>query len=166
VAEAWVYAKVDGAPALPYPSILAAFEVVAGITEGPLYTSVDRVRLEAPGTWPDSVTDEMITLAIADASRRMDAFLRTCYLTPFPDISDDPATPEVLETICRKLSVHQCLLWMGRLNASSGDEDDLQRTAMSELMYLVPALGKAPVIRLPNYTGPVSVYQGEIHASE
>ncbi|HUT54615.1 MAG TPA: phage protein Gp36 family protein [bacterium] len=165
-AEAWVYARAGGAAVQPYPSILAAFEVVAGAAQGPLYTSVDRVRLDGPGTWPESVTDEMITMAIADASRKMDAFLRTCYATPFPDIGDEPATPEILESICRKLALNQCMLWMGRVNATAEEVDNIRQDAMSELMYLVPALGRSPIIRLPGYTGPVSVYRGELGRSD
>jgi hypothetical protein len=164
-AEAWVYARAGDAAIEPYPSILAAFEVVEGAGQGPLYTSVDRVRADAPGAWPESVTDDMITQAISDASRKIDAFLRTCYATPFPDVADEPATPAIIETICRKLALHQCFIWMGRANAG-GEEDALQGEAMSELMYLVPALGRSPLVRLPGYTGPVSVYRGDLGRSD
>jgi hypothetical protein len=164
VAEAWVYAKVSSVQVMPYPTVIAAFEVVASAAEGPLYTTVDRVKAEIPGSWPESVTDEMVMLAVADASRKIDAFLRTCYDTPFPDINDDPETPAVLETICRKLAAYQCLLWMGRVNAAG--ECNLKQIAMSELMRLAPSQGKTPMVRLPGYRGPVAAYRGDIARSD
>jgi len=160
LAEAKVYAEVSDTQVLPYPSIVEAFEVVADAGEGPLYSTVDRVKDEAPGAWPDSVTDDMVTLAIADASRKIDAFLGVCYDVPFPDIGGDPATPAVIETICRKLAAYQCLIWMGRVNAVV--EEGLAGKAMSELLGMVPANGKAPLVRIEGYSGPVSVYQGSL----
>lgn len=159
-AEAWVYAKVDQVSVRPYPSVLAAFEVLAGTAAGPLYTTAELVREEVPGSWPEAITDEKILLAIADASRQIDAALATCYATPFPDIGDEPATPALLETICRKLAAIQCQKWMGRLNAA--DEQELNLAARAELENLIPGEEGAPRLRLPEYFGPVAVYQGEI----
>ncbi len=164
IAEAKVYAKVGGMEVFPYPSIISAFEVIAQFAQGPLYTSASRVREQIPGEWPQEVTDEMVTQAIADAGRKMDAFLQSCYDTPFPDVNDDPPTPAVLETICRKLAAHQCLQWMGRVNAAS--EENLKQRALAELMRLAPAEGKAPVVRLTGYKGPVASYQGELKRSD
>lgn len=163
-AEAWVYAKVSGVSVLPYPTVLAAFEVVADAVSGPLYSTVNRVREEVPGAWPQAVTDEMVTRAIADAGRKMDAFLGTCYDTPFADIGDDPPTPSVVETICRKLSAYQCMEWMGKVNAVS--ENDLKQRALSDLMRLVPSEGKTPFVRLAGYRGPVAAYCGDLSRSD
>jgi hypothetical protein len=160
VAEARVYAKVDGVEVFPYPTALSAFEVIEDTGAGPLYSTVARVRAEVPGTWPEAVTDAMVTLAIADASRRIDAFLAGCYCTPFPDAAAEPSTPPVLENICRNLAAYQCLTWMGRVNDVA--EQDLHERAQSLLMRLIPADGRAPLIRLAGYDGPVAVYAGRL----
>jgi len=160
IAEAHVWAKVSGVEVSPYPTILAAFEVVADSAEGPLYTLVDRVRAEVPGTWPAAITDEMVTLAIADASRKIDAFLNTCYVTPFSDASAEPPTPPVVETICRKLAAYQGLEWMGRVNAAA--DENLKERALALLLRLIPSEGKAPLVRLSGYQGPVAVYRGSL----
>lgn len=157
-AEAWVWAKVEGVPVLPYPTVLSAFEVVAGAGEGPLYTTVERVREEVPGLWPEAVTEEMITRAIADAGRQIDASLSAVYETPFPDIAAEPATPPLIESLCRRLAAHQCLLWMGRLNAAG--ELGLKDRVSADLAALMPGPAGPPAVRLSGYTGPLAVYQG------
>ena len=163
-AEARVYAKVDGMPVYPYPTCLPAFEVVAGEAPGPLYTTVDKVKMEVPGTWPETVTEEMVSQAIADMSRRMDAFLQLAYEVPFPDVASEPGTPPLLEAICRKLAAFQCLEWMGRVNAVS--EYELKERAFSDLLQLAPAEGKAPLCRLPGYRGPMAAYAGGLVRSD
>jgi len=160
LAEARVYAKVGGVEVFPYPTVLSAFEVIMDAGEGPLYATVARVRAEVPGTWPEAITDNLVTLAIADASRRIDAFLSGCYDPPFADAAAEPATPSVLENICRKLAAYQCLTWMGRVNGVA--EENLLERAQSLLMRLIPAEGKAPLMRLAGYRGPVAVYAGRL----
>jgi hypothetical protein len=162
--EAHVYAKVGGLEVQPYPSIVAAFMVVADAGQGPFYTTVERVRAEVPGAWPDLVTDEMVQLAIADQGRKIDAFLGTCYAIPFPDYGDSPSTPPVIEIICRKLAAYQCLEWMGRVNAAA--EEGLKERALSLLMRLAPSEGKAPLVRLAGYRGPLAVYSGALSRPE
>ncbi len=164
VTEARVYAKVDDVEVLPYPSVVAAFEVVAGVGEGPLYSTVERVQTEVPGAWPDSITEEMITLAIHDAGRMIDAFLQTCYQTPFADVADVPATPASIENICRKLAAHQCMEWMGRVNAA--DEKNLGTKAMALLLELAPTDGKTPTVRLEGYQAPLATYRGDLTRSD
>lgn len=162
--EALVYARFSGVQVLPYPTILAAFEVMADVAPGPLYTSVDKVKSQIPGQWPEEVTDDMVTMAIADASRKADAYLGVCYETPFPDLGDDPATPSELESICRKLAAYQCLEWMGRVNASA--EEQLMQKGLAQLSRLAPEGGRTPTVRLPGYRGPLAAYQGELGRSD
>ena len=164
VAEAKVYARVDGAQVLPYPTALSAFEVVADVPEGNMYTTVSRVKDQVPGDWPHEVTDRMVMIAVSDASRKIDAFLHTCYDTPFYDIGGDPPTPPVLESVCRRMAACQCLEWMGRLNSAS--EADLRGRAESLLMRMVPSDGKTPMVRLPGYKGPVPLYVGEMAVAD
>ncbi len=162
--QAWVYAKVDGAKILPCPTIMTAFEVITAAAAGPLYTAVENVKKEVPGKWPETITDEMTIRAIADSSRKIDAFLRTCYDTPFPDISDNPSPPAPVEMICRKLAAYQCLEWMGMVNAAF--EESLNQRALSDLMRLVPSDRKTPMVRLDGYKGPVAAYQGTLHRTD
>ncbi len=164
VAEAHVYARVSGVEVFPYPTVLAAFEVAAGSVEGPLYSTPARVAAELPGAWPEEFTEEMVSMAIAEASRKIDAFLRVCYDVPFPSIHDETPTPAVVETACRKLSAWQCASFMGRANARADEE--LYQRALSLLMRLTPSEGKTPVLRLPGYRGPVSAYRGELSRSD
>lgn len=164
VAEARIYARVGDVDVEPYPTPVAAFEVVEDAGEGPLYSSVSMVRQEAPGQWPDTVTDAMVTLAIADASRAIDAYLGAYYDTPFPDAGDSPPAPAPIENVCRKLAAHQCLVWMGRLNEAN--DQRLRDGAMSMLMFLAPSRGKTPVMRLDGYKPPLAVYQGGISRSD
>ena len=164
VAEAWVYAKVGGVEVLPYPTMLTAFEVVEDGPEGPLYTLVEKVKQEVPGSWPEDVTEEMVRQAIADMSRQIDGYLGECYDVPFPDIGGSPATPPTIEMICRKLAAKKCEEWMGRINAA--EKLDLKENALSELMLLVPVEGKPPAVRLPGYSGPLALYQGDLRRSD
>ncbi len=160
VAEAHVYAKVSGIEVSPCPTVVTAFQVVADAPAGPCYTAVSAVKEEIPGTWPESITDEMVTRAIASASRRVDAYLFTAYQVPFPDWSDEPQTPALIELICRKLTAYQCLKWMGRANAA--DQAGIENKALEELERLAPKGNGAPQVRLEGYHGPLPCYQGTL----
>jgi len=163
-AEAWVYATYGGVEISPRPTILAAFTVAAQGAQGPLYTTVDRVRGQVPGQWPAEVTDEMVTRAIADAGRKIDAALSSCYQTPFPDISDQPATPELIESIARRLAASQCMAWMGRLNSASQAEPG--KSAQQDLEALMPSRQEPPRLRLEGYRGPLGLYRGDIRPED
>ena len=162
--EALVYAKVSGVEVAPWPTALSAFEVVAYTVSGKLYTTADRVRAEAPGEWPGSITDEMIMTAVADASRKVDSYLSTCYQTPFTGINQGEGPPERVEAITRKLAANQCLVWMGRANAAL--EQGLEKEALSELEKMVSANGKAPKVRMEGYAGPTAAYQGSLERKD
>jgi hypothetical protein len=159
-AEARVYAKVDGAPVLPCPTVLTAFEVVADLEIGPLYSTVERVRAEVPGVWPGDVTDLLVAMAIAEAGRMIDARLCVSYDVPFPGYNEEPSTPALVESICRRLAARQCLEWMGRLNAAGEAGPD--KKAMEDLERLAPDDGEAPVTRLPGWRGPLPLYRGDL----
>jgi hypothetical protein len=159
--EASIYGKVNGAQVEPYPTVIVAFEVIPGYGEEPLYTTAERVKEELPDDLPDELTDSLITQYIADQSRKIDAYLRTCYLVPFNGIGDSPPTPEMVEQVCRKLALHECLLFMARDNRVT-EESPFAREAFSSLEKMIPQNGKAPLIRLEGYTGPRPVYSGEI----
>jgi|GEM_PF-1209023 len=163
IVEAYVYARVGGTPVCPWPTIISAFRVSADAAPGPCYAQVDHVKEEVPGSWPDSITDEMVQRAIASASRRTDAYLGSTYQVPFADIADDPPPPAMIERLCRKLAAYQCLEWMGRANAA--DREGLTSTALKELEALVHNNGKAPLLRLEGHQGPAPCYQGSLQRS-
>jgi len=160
-AEARVYAKVDAAAVLPWPTPLPCFVVADDEAVGPFYTTVARVREEVPGEWPAAVTDGMVRRAIADAARRIDAGLAENYDTPFADIDDTPPTPPLIETVCRRLAAEQCLVWLGRAEAAPGSA----RVA-EELAALTSADGRPPAARLPGWRGPVGLYQGVLQRGD
>jgi hypothetical protein len=158
--QARIYAKVEGGEVLPCPTIMTAFEIITAVAAGPLYTTLENVKKEVPGKWPTSITDDMVMRAIADSSRKIDAFLKICYETPFPDISDSTPPPAPVELITRKMAAYQCLEWMGMVNASF--EESLNQRALSDLMRLVPSGGNTPMVRLDGYKGPIAAYQGTL----
>ncbi len=162
--QARIYAKVDNADILPYPTIMTAFAVITAAASGPLYTTIESVQKEVPGKWPETITDEMVMRAVADSSRKIDAFLKICYDTPFPDIADSPSPPAPVEMISRKLAAYQCLEWLGMVNAVF--EESLNQRALSDLMRLVPSDGKTPMVRLDGYKGPLAAYQGILHSAD
>lgn len=164
VVEARVYARVSGIEVHPWPSILAAFEVIAGVAAGPLYCGVEAVKLEAPGSWPEAVSEEMIVRAVAEASREVDAALMTSYHTPFADCREEPPTPPLISMIARKLAAYQCMVWMGRVNATI--EENLRVRPRGELARLVSFEGRAPLDRLSGWRGPVEVYRGDLARSD
>jgi hypothetical protein len=159
--EACIYGKVNAAEVEPYPTIIVAFEVISSFGEEPLYTTADRVKAELPEDLPDNLTDALITRYIADQSRNLDAYLRTCYMVPFPGIGDNPPTPELVEQICRKLTLHECLLFLARDNRVT-EESPFAKEALSNLGKMIPLNGKAPLIRLEGYLGPLPGYSAEI----
>ncbi len=159
--EARIYGEVNAAQVEPYPTIMVAFEVISSLGQEPLYTSADRVKDELPDDLPDELTDNHITRYIADQSRRIDAYLGTCYPVPFPGIGDSPATPELIEQVCRKFTLHECLLFLARDNRVT-EESPFAKEALSNLEKMIPLNGKAPLIRLDGYYGPAPVYSSEI----
>lgn len=159
--EAGIYCRVGGVPVEPYPTRLTAFEVIPAQGAAPLYTTSARVTAELPGDLPAELSSAVVAGFIADQSRRMDAFLRTCYQVPFPGIGDVPPTPALIERICRRLAAADCLRFLGR--ALREDEPPaLAAEALRDLEALLPSDRLAPKLRLPGYAGPAPVYQGEL----
>ena len=163
-AEARVYARVGEAPVLPWPTVLPCFTVVDDEAEGPFYSSVARVRQEIPGDWPAAVTDAMVRRAIADAGRRIDAFLAEHYDTPFADIDAAPSTPPPIEAVCRRLAAEQCLVWLGRAEAAPDATPDERVAGL--LAALTSVDGRPPRARLPGWRGPVGLYQGNLERGD
>jgi hypothetical protein len=159
--EARTYAQVAGAQVQPYPSLLLAFEVIPAQGAEPLYTTTERVQAELPGDLPAELSTAVIAGFIADQSRRIDAFLRTCYQVPFPGLGDNPPTPALIERICRRLAAADCLLFLGR-TVREKEPPVLEAEALKDLDALLPNNRTAPKLRLPGYLGPVPVYQGEL----
>jgi len=158
--DAHVYAQVSGEPVLPYPTILEAFEVIAGAGAGPVYSLLDKVKAELPSAIPAELTDAVIMQYLYDASRRIDAALAEAYATPFPGIEEDPPTPALLERLCRKLALADCLVFLGASNAlelSPAVEDktlaELERLRKGELT-------------LAGYAPALSLYQGALYQED
>lgn len=159
--EASIYCQVNGEEVQPYPTVLVAFEVIAAVSAEPLYTTTERVREELPGDLPAELSTTVVAGFIADQSRRIDAYLRTCYAVPFPGIGDSPPTPALIERICRRLAAADCLRFLGR-SAREGQPAAWDTEALAELESLVPRDRQAPRLRLPGCLGPAPVYQGDL----
>ncbi|OGP58262.1 MAG: hypothetical protein A2V67_20495 [Deltaproteobacteria bacterium RBG_13_61_14] len=160
-AEASIYCQVNGEEVMPYPTILVAFQVIPALGPDPLYSTTDRVLEELPGDLPAELSTSVVAGFIADQSRRIDAYLRTCYAVPFPGIGDNPPTPALIERICRRLAAADCLRFLGR-SVREGQPATWDTEALAELESLVPRDRQAPRLRLPGYLGPAPVYQGEL----
>lgn len=159
--EARIYCRVNGAEVQPYPTCLIAFEVIPAGAPGPLYTTAERVRAELPGDLPDALSDEVLIGFIADQSRRIDAYLQTCYAVPFSGIGEDPPTPAVIERICRRLAVAEGLRFLGRDEQPESPAAGAD-SAWAELSALLPQERRSPRLRLPGYRGPRAVYPGRL----
>jgi len=160
VAAAKIYCRVSAAEVLPYPTVLEAFEVVAGTGSEPSYTTVDRVRSELPPDLPSQLNDAAIERYIQDAGRRIDAFLYGYYQVPLPGIEENPKTPALIERLARKLAVADCLVFLGIVNQSEL-KSSIEEQALQELDRL-----RKGELRLLGCNPPVSVYQGEIFQGE
>jgi hypothetical protein len=159
--EARIYGEVAGVQVQPYPSQLMAFAVIPAQGLDPLYTTTLRVQAELPGDLPAELSPTVIAGFIADQSRRIDAFLRTCYQVPFPGLGDNPPTPALIERICRRLAAADCLRFLGRTVRES-EPPALAAEALLDLEALLPGDRAAPRLRLPEYLGPLPVYPGEL----
>jgi len=160
VASAKIYAKVSGVAVLPEPTIMEAFEVVAGTGLEPVYTTISQVRNELPLDVPAQLTDAAIAQYVYDASRRIDAMLYGYYPVPFPGIEQNPRTPALIERLARKLTIADCLVFLGILNQTEL-KTPIEEQALSELERL-----RKGELRLPGNNPPLSVYQGEIFQDE
>jgi len=156
VASAKIYCQVQGAEVFPYPTVIEAFEVVEGVGEEPVYTTISRVRAELPGSAPSELTDSIIQQYIYDASRKIDAYLYGYYSLPFAGIEENPSTPALIEQICRKLALNDCLVFLGMLNQIEL-KPVLEERAIRQLEEL-----RAGRVRLSGYQSLLPVYQGQI----
>ena len=163
--EARVYCRVAGDQVMPYPTLLAAFAVIQAQGAEPLYTTTSRVQDELPGDLPAELSPAVIAGFISDQSRRIDAFLGTCYQVPFPGIGEIPPTPALIERICRRLAAADCLRFLGRAGREPGPAAPAAE-ALEELAALIPAGRGAPRLRLPGYSGPAPAYSGELCRGE
>ena len=160
VCTAHIYCKVSGAKVFPYPTVIEAFEVVAGVGTEPVYTTISKVKQELPAELPSELTDEIISQYIYDASRRIDAFLNGYYAVPFADINKNPSTPALIERLCRKLAINDCLIFLGTINQIDV-KPALEEWVIKELERL-----RKGEIRLSGYQAYLSVYQGELCSDE
>jgi phage gp36-like protein len=160
ICDAHIYGKVNGEQVFPYPTVLEAFEVIAGTGAEPVYSITEKVKAELPSELPSQLTDSIIAQYLHDASRRIDAALAESYPTPFPGIEQDPATPAMIERLCRKLAIADCLIFMGTANEME-IKPLLEERAMAELERL-----RKGELALPHYEAPLSVYQGAIYREE
>ncbi len=165
--EAGVYAKVEGVNIEPHPTLIpAAFTVVPAIGQAPLYTTVDRVIDELPGSLPESLSTEKLTRYIYDAARYIDAHLASVYSVPFAGIGDATPTPALIERICRKLAAHDCLSFIGMI----GDQSPglwHYKQAMGLLKTLCGDSGRLPAVQVgeldiqPLYIAEIEPASGE-----
>jgi len=157
ICTAKIYCTVSGLPVLPWPTIIEAFLVVSGTGSEPGYTTVSLVRNELPSDTPDQLADPVVEQFIYDASRRIDAFLYDYYSVPFPGIEQNPKTPALIERIARKLSVADCLVFLGMVNQA-----ELKSTIEEQALLELTRLRKGELC-LPGHNPPVAVYQGGIY---
>lgn len=160
VASARIFCKVSGNAVLPQPTIIEAFEVVAGTGLEPAYTNITRVRNELPLDVPSQLSDAAVSQFIHDASRKIDAALHGYYELPFPGIEENPCTPALIERLARKLALADCLAFLGVLNQAEF-KSQFEEQALSELERL-----RKGELRLSGNHPPLSVYQGDIFQDE
>lgn len=160
VADAHIYCRLNGEEVLPYPTIMEAFQVILGSGSEPVYSSAEKVRAELPAELPAELTDGVIEQYIYDASRRIDAVAISSYKVPFPGIEENPGTPALIERLCRKLAVIDCLIFLGTLNEMNINLP-LEERVMRELMEL-----KRGELRIAGYEASLSFYQGSIYQEE
>jgi len=158
--SAKIYCLVNGAEVFPYPTVVEAFQVVSGTGIEPVYSLVSKVRTELPSNIPAELTDFIIEQYIYDASRRIDFFLYGYYSVPFPGIEQSPATPALIERICRKLALADSLVFLGMVNQAELNSS-LEEQALAELERL-----RKGEIRLSGYHPPSSVYLGKIYQED
>lgn len=160
VVFARIYCKVNNTEVVPYPTIMPAFQVISGLGSEPVYTLVEKVKAELPREIPSQLTDQIVEQFIYDASRRIDAFLLGFYPVPFPGIEQSPQTPAVIERLCRKLALADCLFFLGTAN-----QIELQIPSEEKIIAELNRLRKGEV-QLPGFEPASSVYQGLLYQEE
>jgi phage gp36-like protein len=60
------------------------------------------------GGW--SLEDVDVSHHIRDAQAEIDSRLAARYTVPFPDVDDDPATPEIIREICQDIAAYLATL--------------------------------------------------------
>ncbi len=104
---------------------------------GASYTTEEKVLAEIPGTIPDELTSAKIAAYIEDASRYVDA--RLPNYAGFPDITDDPPAPPVIEKIARLIAAGDCLVFMGSMRGETSSGGELRDIAERILEHLFGA---------------------------
>jgi len=87
------------------------------------YTSDAKLLVELPSSLPSTLSSAVRAQYISDASAEVDSRVGPRYgldyatnTQRFPDITDDPATPEVIEQIARWLAAARCYRKLGDIN--------------------------------------------------
>ena len=112
-----------------------------------VYTTVEHVLLEIPGSVPEALTTEKIQTLIEDASRFVDA--RLSNYAGFADINAVPPTPSLIEKITRLIAAYECMVFMGETRADEHGGAQLKELAEKLLDDLNPADGSCPRAFLP-----------------
>ncbi len=160
VCDARLSCRVNAEQVLPCPTVMEAFQVIPDSGTEPVYTTASKVKSELPAEIPAQLTDPVIEQYIFDASRKIDAGLSGLYPTPFPGIEQNPATPGLIERLCRKLALSESLIFLGTLNQMELNPL-LEERAMAELDRI-----RKGELRIAGFEPNLSVYQGMILPEE
>lgn len=88
------------------------------------YTTVADVKLllQDSSKLPVRLSDANIGQMIRDASRRIDSVVNRRFPVPFPDVTDDPDTPEDIQTLCKVLAAEWSMRIAKMLDNTTIDE--------------------------------------------
>ncbi len=84
-----------------------------------LYTTYAKVIAEFPGDLPPSLTEAVITTIRSDQSRVLDG--RLTRHRDFEDIGGTPATPPLIEQLCRYMVIWACFGRIAQTNRTNAD---------------------------------------------
>lgn len=110
----------------------------------PTYTTKTKMGYWLPGTLPASITDEVKDQAISDAGTEIDARLTRFGMAyksntqKFPDVTDSPATPLLIDQIAQMLAAYYIYIQLKEINANVDSKQgfllkDIARKRLQEI---------------------------------
>ena len=115
------------------------------------YTTSAKVQNELPDSLPTNFVTNNMTEMIADASGLVDAMVGTAYgynynssAQKFPDITDSPATPAVIELCARWLAAAEGYVRLKELNKFSGK--DMETKFRGQAMDLLAMIRDGDIV--------------------
>lgn len=103
-------------------------------SSGPLYTTLTDVQSYLPAGFATigEYSDALLTQDIRDAGRTIDTRVNRQYTVPFPATTDDPNTPEDIQTYAKMLASQYA-----KIRADRSEAPELDESGNSSLMRFV-----------------------------